>query len=67
MNIQLSPFVHGRPPTIDEKAAAVLARLREEQHWKKYETPSCHRIPSRAECAANFREACALRYLQQAG
>lgn len=67
MNIKISPFVDRRPPTVDEKAAAVLARLREEQRWKQYETPSCYRIPSRAQCASDFRETCALHYLKQAG
>lgn len=67
MNVKISPYVHGRPPTTAEKAAAVLQRLREENHWKRYDQPSHYRLPSRAECASLFREANALRYLQQAG
>lgn len=35
--------------------------------WSRYEPPACWRLPSRAECATAFREAAALRYLQQAG
>jgi hypothetical protein len=36
-------------------------------NWSRYDTPSCTRIKSRAEEAFDFREACALRYLKQAG
>lgn len=36
-------------------------------NWRRYDPPSCGRLPSRAECASLFREAQALRYLKQAG
>jgi len=35
--------------------------------WTKFDSPACKRLPSRAECASEFREAQALRYLRQAG
>lgn len=35
--------------------------------FRRYNSPSCTRIKSRAECASEFREAQVLRYLKQAG
>lgn len=35
-------------------------------NWSRYDAPARERLPSRAECATQFREAAALRYLRQA-